>query len=372
MKKTVLIFALLAAFKSIVAVASVSQKAPKIQVALLLDTSNSMDGLIDQTKAQLWKMVNHLIKAKRGNESPVIEIALYEYGNSNLVAGEGYLRMVNALTTDVDDISEKLFALSTKGGEEFCGWVIRSATTSLAWSESNADMKIIFIAGNEPFNQGPTDYRDACTTAQNKSILINTIFCGNWKEGVRTHWQDGASLGKGLYFNIDKDRKIEHIPTPYDDTLFALNRQLNETYIAYGKHGESKLKKQTEQDVNAANYGKANVSLRTSYKAKGGYRNESWDLIDASEQNPQLIETLKVEDLPEKMRSMSTAERKKYIGSKQIERSKIKKQIIDIDTKMQAFLLEKMPKSESTKTLDKVMLEGLTTQLIEHGFEIQP
>ncbi|RPI65426.1 MAG: hypothetical protein EHM44_00590, partial [Ignavibacteriales bacterium] len=31
-----------------------------IQLALLLDTSNSMDGLIDQAKSQLWKIVNEL------------------------------------------------------------------------------------------------------------------------------------------------------------------------------------------------------------------------------------------------------------------------------------------------------------------------
>ena len=32
--------------------------APKIQVAILLDVSNSMDGLIEQAKAQLWNMVS--------------------------------------------------------------------------------------------------------------------------------------------------------------------------------------------------------------------------------------------------------------------------------------------------------------------------
>ena len=31
-----------------------------IKVALLLDTSNSMDGLINQAKAQLWEIVNEL------------------------------------------------------------------------------------------------------------------------------------------------------------------------------------------------------------------------------------------------------------------------------------------------------------------------
>ena len=35
-----------------------------IKVALLLDTSNSMDGLIDQAKAQLWEIVNEFSYAK--------------------------------------------------------------------------------------------------------------------------------------------------------------------------------------------------------------------------------------------------------------------------------------------------------------------
>jgi len=34
--------------------------ANKIKVALLLDTSNSMDGLIEQAKSQLWKIVGAL------------------------------------------------------------------------------------------------------------------------------------------------------------------------------------------------------------------------------------------------------------------------------------------------------------------------
>src|SRR5687768_12616138 len=53
-----------------------------IMLALLLDTSNSMDGLIDQAKSQLWKIANELAAAKSSDGSrPNIKIALYEYGN---------------------------------------------------------------------------------------------------------------------------------------------------------------------------------------------------------------------------------------------------------------------------------------------------
>jgi dienelactone hydrolase len=52
---------------------------PKIQVAILLDVSSSMDGLIDQAKTQLWNMVSTMGKAKCSNDiAPQIEIALYE------------------------------------------------------------------------------------------------------------------------------------------------------------------------------------------------------------------------------------------------------------------------------------------------------
>ncbi len=38
---------------------------PTVQLAILLDTSNSMDGLIDQAKTQLWNVVNEFVRAAR-------------------------------------------------------------------------------------------------------------------------------------------------------------------------------------------------------------------------------------------------------------------------------------------------------------------
>src|SRR5687768_1147360 len=111
-----------------------------IMIALLLDTSNSMDGLIDQAKSQLWKIVNEVAAAKSGdNKQPNVKIALYEYGNDGLSADEGYIRQVSPLTEDLDVISEKLFSLSTNGGNEFCGHVIESSLNQLAWSSSKPE-----------------------------------------------------------------------------------------------------------------------------------------------------------------------------------------------------------------------------------------
>src|SRR5215212_6729490 len=156
-----------------------------IMIALLLDTSNSMNGLIDQAKSQLWKIVNEVAIAKTGDgKRPNIKIALYEYGNDGLSSNEGFIRQVSALTEDLDVISEKLFSLKTNGGNEFCGQVIKTALNQLAWSASKADLKMIFIAGNEDFTQGSVSYQQACDAAKKKGVVVNSIFCGDFREGM--------------------------------------------------------------------------------------------------------------------------------------------------------------------------------------------
>ena len=121
---------------------------PTVQIALLLDTSNSMDGLIAQAKTQLWNVVNEFVKAKKDGRPPVIQVALFEYGKRTLSPTEGYVRLILPLTDDLDKVSEELFALKTNGGDEYCGWVIREAAKRLEWGPSDRVYKAIFIAGN--------------------------------------------------------------------------------------------------------------------------------------------------------------------------------------------------------------------------------
>ncbi len=200
-------------------------KGKKIKLALLLDTSGSMDGLIDQAKSQLWTIVNELAAAKCGNEKPEVQIALYEYGNDGLPASEGYIRLVTPLTNDLDKLSGDLFGLKTNGGSEFCGHVIQTACRQLDWSADGGDLQIIFIAGNEPFTQGTINYQIACAEAKRKNIVVNTIFCGDFQEGINTSWKSGADLTQGTYASIEQNSKTVFIPSPYDDKIDHLNTQ---------------------------------------------------------------------------------------------------------------------------------------------------
>ncbi|MCB0844103.1 MAG: VWA domain-containing protein, partial [Bacteroidetes bacterium] len=141
-----------------------------IQSAHLLDGSGSMDGLIEKAKAQLWNIVNQLSDARYEDEYPNLHISLYIYGGDHLSYESGYVKQLTPFTSDLDLISEELFALTTNGGEEYCGQVIKASLDELEWSSSPKDLKLVFIAGNEPFSQGPVPFREVCKRAAERDI----------------------------------------------------------------------------------------------------------------------------------------------------------------------------------------------------------
>lgn len=333
-----------------------------IKIALLLDTSNSMDGLIDQAKSQLWKMVNELAQAKCGDAKPSLQIALYEYGNDNLPSSEGFIRQVTPLTSDLDQISKDLFNLKTLGGDEYCGMVIQTALRQLEWDRQGKDLQLIFIAGNEPFTQGNTSYKAVCTDAKEKRITVNTIYCGNFDEGVQTSWKDGADLTGGNYMSIEQNLKTVYIQTPYDQQISDLNMKLNDTYIPYGQEGNVKYKNQAVQDANADSYGVANTVQRAVSKTSHLYSNESWDLVDYSESKEFSIEKVKKEELPAELKGKNNTELMQYIQEKKNSREKIKEEIGVLNQKRVQYISTQKTESGDDQMLDKAMLKSIRKQ----------
>ncbi|MHA7056021.1 vWA domain-containing protein [Aquimarina sp. M1] len=331
-----------------------------IQVALLLDTSNSMDGLIDQAKAQLWEIVNELSYASCGHYKIKLQIALYEYGNDRLPSKEGYIRQVLPFSDDLDEISKELFALTTNGGNEYCGKVINTSINQLDWKKNNDHLKLIFIAGNEPFTQGPINYKDAAVDAKEKGVTINTIFCGNYKQGIETRWKDGADLTNGEYSAIDHNRETIHIATPYDDIILQLNQKLNNTYIYYGDEGSKKISLQAEQDSNARSYSPANAVSRTVSKSSGFYKNKSWDLVDAAEDKNFELEEVEQDELPQELKGKSKTDLKKYITQKSNERKEVQEKIQKLNKKRMEYIKNNSKKDDSN--LEAALIKAIKTQ----------
>ena len=344
-------------------------KSNTVKIALLLDTSNSMDGLINQAKSQLWDIVNKFTHAKCGNGSrPNLEIALYQYGNDNLSSREGYIQQVLDFSTDLDEISEKLFSLTTNGGEEYCGQVIHTSLKQLDWGKNPDHLKMIFIAGNEPFTQGKLNYKDAVTNAIEKDVVINTIFCGNYDQGVQTDWKKGATLTGGEYMAIDHNRRVVHIDTPYDHLIIKLNSKLNTTYISYGSRGAMKREQQMVQDENAMELEEAVAVKRAVSKSSRMYKNSSWDLVDAMDDKDFDISAIEKEQLPTELQNKSTSEIARYIETKKRERSDIQKEIQELNTKRDAFIA-KNQKENATGELENAMLEAIKKQAEKKNYK---
>jgi hypothetical protein len=337
-------------------------KKNSIQLALLLDTSNSMDGLIDQAKSQLWKIVNELATTKKDGQAVDLFVALYEYGKDAIPSQEGHLRNIVPFTSDLDKISDELFKLQTNGGEEFCGKVILNALNNLQWKKSNDELKIIFIAGNEPFTQGDVDYKEACKKAVKNGIVVNTIFCGSYDEGVQTMWKDGADLSDGKYINIDQNAVIAQIDAPQDANIIKLGRELNKTYIAFGNYGREKKELQAEQDANSMSLSNEVMVERSVTKSGGQYKNSNWDLVDAKKDGSVKIEELKDEDLPDEMKKMSVQERKAYVDKMEKEREQIQNKINKLNDDRSKYVAKKMLENKNDNTLDAVMIKTIREQ----------
>lgn len=333
-----------------------------VKIALLLDTSNSMDGLINQAKAQLWDIVNKFTHAKCGNDvQPSLQIALYQYGNDGLSAREGYIQQVLGFSDDLDEISEKLFSLTTNGGEEFCGAVIHTSLKQLEWGKNPDNLKMIFIAGNEPFTQGKLNYKDAVANAKEKDIVVNTIFCGDYERGIHTDWKNGATLTGGEYMAINHNKQVVHIATPYDKVIIELNSKLNKTYISYGSLGQAKMKLQSAQDMNAMEMEEGVAVKRAVSKSSRLYKNNSWDLVDAVEDDIIEVDEISKEQLPQELRSKSDTEIEAYIVEKKTERNRIQMEIQELNKKREAYIA-KNQKEETKGELENAMIKAITRQ----------
>lgn len=338
-----------------------SVKKQTIKVALLLDTSSSMSGLIDQAKSKLWEIVNELSNAKYGIQKPDLEIALYEYGNDGLSSKKGYIRKVLHFSKDLDEISERLFSLSTNGGSEFCGQVIQTSLNELEWGKNKNDLRLIFIAGNEPFTQGKVDYKEAVTNAKEKDIVINTIFCGDYNTGISGKWQDGAVSGGGDYMTINHNKKIIHIITPYDDEIIILNKKLNKTYIYYGREGRAKYSNQSMQDDNAMKLDKEIMVKRAASKSSRLYDNSAWDLVDADEKEKVNYTKIEKKRLPKDLQNKSNKELKEYVKKQAKKRKEIQQKIQKLNIKRSNYIA-KQQKGDKSNELDNVMIKAIKRQ----------
>jgi len=341
---------------------------PVVDIAICLDTSGSMDGLIESAKQKLWGIVNEFIYAE---PMPTLRVALLTYGNDGHDSENGWVKVETGLTEDLDLVSMLLFQQTTNGGTELVGRAVSHATGNLAWSTTPGSLKLIVVAGNESADQDQVvRYQDAAKAAITNDILVNAIFCGSLTDADAAGWQNVARLADGQFAAIDHDQGTVVIETPFDIQLSELSADLNGTYIAFGVQGAWFGENQVAQDDNAAGLNGEAAASRAICKANGLYNCASWDLVDALAAQQIVLADLKVEDLPEPMQVMTLEQRQTHVDGMAMERKRVQARVNEVAAKREAFVKEELQRLQldDSQAFDSAFREALRQQAIAKGY----
>lgn len=332
----------------------------RIQICLLIDLSGSMSGLLAQTQGQIWKMASFLSGYEKNGRPAIVEFAVLSYGNE-AYPESGHIRIVSPFTSGLDELADKLFLMATGGGNEYCGQAIQTALDSLDWKTDSLHYRGIFIAGNEPFAQGPLDFPLACQYARSRQVIINTIYCGGKEEGRNFQWEEAAALGAGKYANINQDTNIQDLRTPYDSKIVQLYQYYKSTFLLEEKNSPELIGPYKPD-------GSINPIYRDMILYKIQQTQEPDDIIKEFRENGWDIDRLTPSKIPPSLNEMPRKELRMLLFRQSQEREVTRQAIEMYGDKVQEYLEIKIGPRLEENTLDMAVLDIVRTQLEEAGF----
>jgi hypothetical protein len=339
-----------------------------IDVAICLDTSQSMQKLIDAARIKLWEIVNDLALAE---PMPRLRVALITYGARPRTEDDGWVRVHTPLTEDLDLVSQRLFELKTSGDKEYLGRVLAVALDELEWTESEESLRLLFIAGNERADQDmEVDFREMSRDAARRGIAVNAIFCGKPARAISGGWEEMARLGGGQFASIDLRRELTKMSTPYDEELAKLSGDLNRTFVPLGDRGRTGQENQALQDKNARSMSLAVAASRAEAKSSPLY-SASWDLLSALESGRLTLEEVDESELPEEMQAMSLDERQRYLEELLLEREELRQQILRLSAQRREQLIREgaAGADADARSFDRAVRRAIRQQARKKGFE---
>jgi hypothetical protein len=344
---------------------------PPIDLAICLDISGSMSGLLNAARQNLWAVVNDIARLQ---PAPSLRVALLTYGCTAHDAATGWVEVATGFTTDLDLVSQKLFALATNGGEEYVARVLQAANEQLDWSTDARALKLLFVCGNEAATQDPrVEFASQCRAAIQKGIVVNSIYCGNAADALAPAWREVAKLADGQFAAIEQDRTVV-VTTPFDQRLVDLSAALNTTYVPYGCSGQAAAENQVVQDRNAAGMNVAAAATRGQAKGCSAYWNGHWDLVDACRDAKFKLEEVKREELPEALRKLDTAGLRAHVDSQRQKRESLQKEIEVLGRERDAFVRQELQKMAAggQSVFEQVVRQCVLQQAEAKGFRPAP
>jgi hypothetical protein len=348
-----------------------TQPQHQVDLVIALDVSGSMSGLIDSAKQRLWDIVNELGQAR---PTPILRVAIVSFGKPEYGQSNGYVKIDQPFTRNLDAVNETLFAFTTNGGDEYVARAIDSSLRNLHWSTGSDALRIMFVAGNESAAQDPQiSLQQVAAQAREMGVVVNAIYCGGGGDETALGWQEIAQFAGGMYASIDQNAAaVANMETPMDQRLMELNQALNKTYIAYGDQGEKAASNQQAQDLNAANMSAPAAASRVISKSSALYDSADWDLVDAMESGLKL-DQVKVQDLPVEMQTMTIKDQRQFVQQHSEQREQLQQEIADLGQQRRDHIVKhrQLQNSDAEQGLDQVIQQSLRKEAEARGYTFE-
>lgn len=327
--KYLIIFSILS--NSFLTFSQSKQVVRKIQISFIVDASSSNSEYLDAAKFQIWNLINELKTVQLEKKTTYLEIALYEMGNDNISSEVSFVRQLSFLSTDMSFVTRKLFEITPNGGLEYYDAAIMKNINELDWSINPKDLKMIFIIGNESFNQGVMNYKTVCEIAKDRQISINTIYCGVKKEGLKELWSDAATIGGGDFFNIELSQHPA-LKTDVDYLIKSYNDSLTKTY--YGTERANREKRSVIE-----NQIKKKKQKPTTY-SKSNIDSALFDIDDLIEEDREGNSISKLDSikLPSEFKNITFEEQLVILDKKRKKRNYFKFKLSELEKKRQEIV----------------------------------
>lgn len=335
---------------------------PTVEVVFVLDTTGSMDGLLEAAKQKVWAVANEIA---RGKPSPRVRMGLVGYRDK----GDDYLTRVHPLTDDLDETYSHLLALRAGGGGDGPEHVVAAlsdAVDKMSWSSDPKALKLVYLVGDAPPH---FDYAEApkleplLQRAVRRGIVFNAIQCGSDSQ-TQESWQRIARLGEGKYLAIAHDGGVASVSTPFDEKLAKLDRALDATSVSYGRHkAKAEARRARAAGLSYAAAPAAAADRASFMAAAESFRDEE-DLGAAAASGKLDLAKVNEAELPDDWKGLSADERKAKAGALNAEREKLRREIEALSKKRADFLKKAAPAKDG---FDAALVGTLKEQAAAKG-----
>jgi Mg-chelatase subunit ChlD len=353
----------------------VANERPKVEVVFVLDTTGSMGGLIEAAKEKIWSIASTMAAAQ---PAPEIRMGLVAYRDR----GDDYVTKIVDLSSDLDSVYATLMDFRADGGgdgPESVNQALHDAINNVSWSQEQDAYKVVFLVGDAPSHmdyQDDVKYKDTIEIANTRSIVINTIQCGQNTMTTR-QWQQIAELGSGRYFQVEQSGSAIAVATPYDDKIAELSKELDETRLFYG---DATAKKKAEGKTAATD--KLHALASTASRARRAVFNASesgkenltgdHDLVEDIKTGRVDLSTVPTEELPAPMQALSASEQEAVIEETAERRQALQQQIKELGQKRDSYLKDSVGKSEAAAaSLDHKIYSAVREQAEKKGMSYE-